>query len=163
MSTAEITIDDVQVGDQGVPLTEDQARLRKLIWRNNHLLIGKGNALPPAARGAICDIYVGEASPIAQRVRPVAPKFREKLADLITRLILAKIIRPSTSPWSSPIVVIIKKNGEDIRICINYRRVNQLTRLMVFPMPLISELLQDMDKRCGTSHWIWQANFRWWR
>ena len=108
--------------------------------------MGKGNALPPAARGAVCDIDVGGASPIAQRVRPVAPKFREKLADLIKGLLSAKIIRPSTSPWASPIVIIIKKNGEDIRLCIDYRRVNQLTRLMVYPMPLINELLQDMDK-----------------
>ena len=145
-STTEITIDDVQVGDPGIPLTEDQEDLRRLIWRSRHLLIGKGNALPPAARGAVCDIDVGEARPIAQRVRPVAPKFREKLADLIKGLLSAKIIRPSTSPWASPIVVIIKKNGEDIRLCIDYRRVNQLIQLMVYPMPLISELLQDMDK-----------------
>ena len=146
VSTTEITIDDVQVGDPGMPLTEDQEDLRQLIWKSRHLLIGKGNALPPAARGAVCDIDVGEAKPIAQRVRPVAPKFREKLADLIKGLLSAKIIRPSTSPWASPIVVIIKKNGEDIRLCIDYRRVNQLTQLMVYPMPLISELLQDMDK-----------------
>ena len=145
-STTEITIDDVPVGDPGVPLTEDQEDLRRLIWKSRHLLIGKGNALPPAARGAVCDIDVGEAWPIAQRVRPVAPNFREKLADLIKGLLSAKIIRPSISPWASPIVVIIKKNGEDIRLCIDYRRVNQLPRLMVYPMPLISELLQDMDK-----------------
>ena len=119
---------------------------RQHIWRNKHLPIGKGNALPPAAQGAICDIEVRGASPIAQRVRPVAPKFREKLADLIKGLLLAKIIRPSTSPWVSSIVVIIKKNGEDIRLCIDYRRVNQLSRLMVYPMPLINERLQDMDK-----------------
>ena len=49
--TAEVTIDDIQVGDPGVPLTEEQERLRQLIWRNKHFLIGKGNALPPAARG----------------------------------------------------------------------------------------------------------------
>ena len=141
-----MSIDDVQVGDPNEPLTEDQKQLQLLIWEYRHLLIGKGNALPPAARGAVCDIDVGGASPIAQRVRPVAPKFRKKSADLIKGLLLAKIIRPSTSPWASPIVVIIKKNGVDIRLCIDYRRVNQLTRLMVYPMPLISELLQDMDK-----------------
>ena len=145
-STKAITIDDIQVGDPGVPLTEGQEKLRQLIWKSRHLPFGKGNALPPAAHGAICDIDVGGASPIAQRIRPVAPKFREKLTDLIKGLLSAKIIRPSTSPWASPIVVIIKKNGEDIRLCIDYRRVNQLTRLMVYPMPLISELLQDMDK-----------------
>ena len=117
-----------------------------MIWRNKHLPIGKGNALNPASRGAICDIDVRGATSIAQRVRPVAPKFREKLADLTKELLSVKIIRPSTSPWDSPIAVIIKKNGEAVQLCIDYRRVNQLTRLMVHPMPLISELLQDMDK-----------------
>ena len=43
-------------------------------------------------------------------------------------------------------MVIIKKNGVDIRLCIDYRRGNQLTRLMVYPMPLISDLLEDLDK-----------------
>ena len=89
---------------------------------------------------------MGEERPIAQRVQPVAPEFREKLADLIKGLLSAKIIRPSISPRASSLVVIIKKNGEGIRLCIDYRRVNQLTRLMVYPMHLISELLQDMDK-----------------
>ena len=145
-STEQVTIDDIQVGDPGVPLTEDQEKLRQLIWKSRHLLIGKGNALPPAARGAVCDIDVGNARPIAQRVRPVAPKYREKLADLIKGLLSARIIGPSTSPWASPIVVIIKKNGKDIRLCIDYRKVNELTRLMIYPMPLISELLQDLDK-----------------
>ena len=108
--------------------------------------MGKGNALPPAARGAICDIDVGGAAPIAQRVRPVALKYREKLSDLIKGLLAAKIVKPSTSPWASPIVVIIKKNGVDIRLCIDYRMASELTRLMVYPMPLVNELLEDLDK-----------------
>ena len=86
--------------------------MRQLIWKSRHLRIGKGNALPPAARGAVCDIDVGSAKPIAQRVRPVALKYREKLADLIKGLLSAKIIQPSTSPEASSIVVIIKKNGK---------------------------------------------------
>ena len=72
--------------------------------------------------------------------------FRENLADLVKGLPSAKIIRPSTAPWASPIVVITKKNGEDIRLCNDYRRVHQLIRLMVYPMPLNSEILQDMNK-----------------
>ena len=118
-SSTEITINDGQVGDSGVLLTEVQERLRQLIWNYKHLLIGKGNALPPAARGAVCGIDVGGANPIAQRVRPVAPKFQEKLADLIKGLLSAKIIRPSISPWASPIVVIINKNCEDIMLYID--------------------------------------------
>ena len=55
MPTSEVTIDDIRVGDPDVPLTDDRERLRQLIWRNKHLLIGKGNALPQAVRGTICD------------------------------------------------------------------------------------------------------------
>ena len=94
-SPTEVTIDDVKVGDPSVPLTEDQARLRQLLWNNKHLLIGKDNAMPPAERGAACDIDVGGANPIAQRLRPVAPEFREELAGQIKGLLSAKTIRPS--------------------------------------------------------------------
>nr|KAE8919718.1 hypothetical protein PF009_g29979 [Phytophthora fragariae] len=145
-ATIEVRIEDLQVGDL-TDNTEDEIRkLQNIIWAHRHLLIGMGNALPPAAVGAVCDIDVGDAAPIAQRVRKIAPQFREKVSDLLKGLLLAKIIRHSTSPWASPIVVIIKKNGVDIRICIDYRLVNGLTKLMIYPMPLTNDLLGDLDK-----------------
>ncbi|ETO71837.1 hypothetical protein F444_11880 [Phytophthora nicotianae P1976] len=104
------------------------------------------NALLPAARGVVCDIDTGDAKPVAQRVRRVIPQSRDKLSDLIKGLLSAKIIRVSSSSWASPIVVIIKKNGVDIRLCIDYRVVNSLARLMVYPMPLINDLHEDLDK-----------------
>ena len=80
---AEKYLEDIQVGDVEDTLSSDQEKLRQLIWANRHLLIGKGNALPPAAPGAVFDIDVRDANPIAHRVRPVAPKLQEKLDDLI--------------------------------------------------------------------------------
>ncbi|OWZ13092.1 reverse transcriptase [Phytophthora megakarya] len=65
---------------------------------------------------------------------------------LIKELLSATIIAPSISPWASPIVVIIKANGVDIRLCIDYQVVNRMTRLTVYPMPLINDLLEDLDK-----------------
>uniref|UniRef100_H3GU70 Reverse transcriptase domain-containing protein n=1 Tax=Phytophthora ramorum TaxID=164328 RepID=H3GU70_PHYRM len=145
-TTDEVMIEDIQVGDPDFNTPEEVDHLRQIIWRRRHLLIGKGNALPPAAVGAVCDIDVGGATPVAQRVRRVAPQFREKLSDLIKSLMSAEMIVPSTSPWASPIVVVFKKNGVDIRLCIDYRLVNGLTRLMVYPMPMINDLLEDLDK-----------------
>jgi len=101
-TTEEVTIEDIQIEAPEGSASEDIDRLRRIIWRRRHLLIGKGNALPPAARGAVCDIDVGDATPIAQRARRVAPQFREKVSDLLKGLLSAKIIAHSTSPWASP-------------------------------------------------------------
>ena len=48
---AGVTIDDIQVGGQAILLTDDQEKLKQLIWRNKILLINKENALPQPARG----------------------------------------------------------------------------------------------------------------
>ncbi|OWZ01434.1 reverse transcriptase [Phytophthora megakarya] len=145
-TTAKVSIEDLQVGDTGTATPEEIERLRQIIWKKRHLLIGKGNALPPAAKGVVCDIDVGNAKPIALRTRKVPTRFREKVAGLMKGLLAAEVIRPSTSPWASPIVIVRKNNGVDIRLCIDYKLVNSLTRLIVYPIPLISDLLEDLDK-----------------
>ena len=58
----EISLEDIQVVDPGEPLSSDQEKLQQLIWANHHLLVGKGNALTPAARGSVSDIDVGDAT-----------------------------------------------------------------------------------------------------
>ncbi|OWZ11283.1 LOW QUALITY PROTEIN: reverse transcriptase [Phytophthora megakarya] len=108
--------------------------------KKQHLLIGKENALPPAAMGVVCDIDVRNAKPIVLRHRKVPTRFREKVAGLI------EIVRPSTSPWASPIVIVHKSDSVDSRLCVDYKLVNGLTRLMVYTMPLISDLLENLDK-----------------
>ena len=39
----------------------------------------------------------------------------------------------------------MKKNGQDIRLCIDYRLVNQLIKLMRYPLPLIDQLLDNFE------------------
>ncbi|OWY95301.1 reverse transcriptase, partial [Phytophthora megakarya] len=126
-TTAKVSIEDLQVGDSGSATPEEIEKLRQIIWKKRHLLIGN-------------------AKPIAMRTRKAPTRFREKVAGLIKCLLAAEIIRSSTSPWASPIVIVRKSNGVDIRLCIDYKLVNSLTRLMVYPMLLISDLLDDLDK-----------------
>ncbi|OWZ10886.1 reverse transcriptase [Phytophthora megakarya] len=145
-----VTTEDVKIEDHQLCGSDNQTpeiidRLRQRIWKFRHLLIGKGNAFPPAARGVMCDIDVGGARPIALKCRKLQIQFREILADLIKGLLSAKMINYSRSPWASPTVVIIKKNGVDIRLCIDYRLVNCLTQLMIYLMPLINDLLEDLE------------------
>ena len=61
----------------------------------------------------------------------------------------AGIIQPSTSPWASPIVTAMKKNGKK-RLCIDYRRVNSITKKDAYPLPRIDEMMDAL----GEAKWF---------
>ena len=50
------------------------------------------------------------------------------------------IIRPSQSPWSSPVIIIGKKDGGS-QFVVNYRQLNSLTRKDSYPLPWIDDTL----------------------
>ena len=70
------------------------------------------------------------------------PLIQEKLADQREGLLPTKIIRPSTFPWFIPIVVIVKKNGVGIRLCIIYRSDKDLSQVMVYSVPLKQNFIE---------------------
>jgi len=102
-------------------------------------------------------INTGDAPPIKQRPRrvPLACADAEKAA--IEDLLKKGVIRKSTSPWASPIVLVRKKTG-GVRPCIDYRKLNQLLKPDGFPLPRIqdcqdavagSALFSRFDMTCG--------------
>ncbi|KAF0692820.1 hypothetical protein As57867_016082, partial [Aphanomyces stellatus] len=111
--------------------------------RFQKFFIKSGNGLPPAARGAVCDIDVGDAKPIAHRARRVRGELMPKLYDLLKGLLNFGLIRFSNSAWASPIVLVLKKGGKDIRLCIDFRDINSLQKLMRSPMPTLDSMLAD--------------------
>lgn len=64
----------------------------------------------------------------------------EQVSDMLTR----NVIRPSTSPWASPVVLVTKKDGS-IRFCVDYRRLNKITRKDVYPLPRIDDALDCLQ------------------
>jgi hypothetical protein len=55
----------------------------------------------------------------------------------------AGIIEESLSARAAPVVIVVKKNGE-IRVCIDYRKLNSITKKDSFPMPRIDDILDKL-------------------
>ncbi len=88
-------------------------------------------------------IDTGGAHPIRQRHRPLTPSQYSAVRDHIRDLLQKQVIQESTSPWASPVVVVKKKDG-NVRLCVDYKQLNQLTHRDSFPLPRIEESLQAL-------------------
>ena len=85
-------------------------------------------------------IPVTSEVPIAQPYRRIPPSQFEDVRQHIQELADKGVIRPSSSPYASPIVIVRKKDGS-IRLCVDYRKLNAITRRDAFPLPRIDETL----------------------
>ena len=74
--------------------------------------------------------------PISCHPYRIAPKWKDEVKRQIHQLLSLGIIQPSTSPWSSSVVTVKKKDG-GVRICIDFRAVNAITQPDPYQMPLI--------------------------
>jgi len=73
----------------------------------------------------------------------------EVLRSTLAREVEAGRLRPSNSPWASPVFFVRKKDGT-WRMVVDYRYINSLTINDAYPLPLISEILADL----GASRWF---------
>ncbi|XP_064475510.1 uncharacterized protein LOC135389384 [Ornithodoros turicata] len=85
-------------------------------------------------------IDTGTTPPLRQRPFRVSAAEREVIEKEVQNMLSRKIIRPSNSPWASPVVLVRKKDGS-VRFCVDYRRLNKVTRRDVYPMPRIDDAL----------------------
>ena len=65
-------------------------------------------------------------------------------------------IEASDSPWSSPVVLVTKKDG-GTRFCVDYRQLNDATIKDAYPLPRIDDTLDMLRESSGFRPWIWPA------
>ena len=68
---------------------------------------------------------------------------RDVIAGMVKSMEQQGLIRPSTSPWGSPVVPVPKKDGTK-RFYIDYRRLNAITKKDGYPLPRIDDILDTL-------------------
>ena len=97
--------------------------------------------LPGRTNVCRLSINTGEAEPRASHPYRIPDKLKEGVRNEVMKLVELGIAVPSVSPWASPVVPVPKSDGT-VRICIDYRRVNEITEGDPYYMVTLEEILE---------------------
>ena len=106
------------------------------IFADNHTPLGRTSLMKHS-------INTGTVPPIRQAMRRTPPSKRQEIDQLLENMLQKDVIQPSCSPWASPIVLVQKKDGST-RFCVDYRKLNSVTRKDAYPLPRIDDTLDTL-------------------
>jgi hypothetical protein len=86
-----------------------------------------------------CEIETGEHPPIKRPPYRTPYAYRGQVKQQITEMLKSNIIQPSKSPWSFPILCVPKKDTHEIRMCCDYRLLNDITQKYNWPLTQIED------------------------
>ena len=90
-------------------------------------------------------IETGSARSVRLPPYRIPHAYREKVEKEIQEMLEGGIITPSNSEWSSPVVLVRKKDGS-LRLCVHYRRLNSVSESDTYPMPRIDDLIDKLGE-----------------
>ena len=131
-----------KIGLELLPLTAEQEGDRDA-WLNEFSDFMTG--LPGSAKGMKFGIDTGDHVPIQQRLYSNPAVLKPGVEEEITRLLDKGFIVPSESLWALPIVSVRKPNGK-ISLCVDFKRINAITRPAPFFMPRVEEIVEDIGQ-----------------
>lgn len=85
--------------------------------------------------------------PISLRPYRASPQDNNEIEKQVKKLVEVGIIRPSHSPYASPVTLVMKKEeGKKTRLCVDYRKLNQITKTDSEPIPRIDTLIDQLTQ-----------------
>ena len=129
---------DVKLGDE---LPEDQRRvLKDLVRRYPDVFTD----MPGETDVIQHQIRLTDDTPIRCKPYPLPYAMREELRNEVDTMLEMGVVRPSTSPYASPIVMVKKKDGSN-RVCVDFRKLNKITEVDPEPMTTAEDLFRRLS------------------
>ena len=91
-------------------------------------------------------IDTGNSKPISCTPHKMSMHARQDLKKELDEMLKIGVITESSGPWAAPIVMVRKKDGT-WRLCIDYRKLNQVARTTAFPLPRIADILSVLHEK----------------
>ena len=134
-----------QLGINKNEFTPKQYRNIVQLLKKNESVFADKDFAPGKAVGVEHHIDTGNSKPINIARRSVKrPEQRKVIDGHIDKMMSSNVIRPSKSPWCSPIVLVGKKDGS-IRFCVDYRKLNEVTIKDAYILPRIDDSLAALS------------------
>ena len=133
---------------RSVATPEEVTEVESMILRWSHIFsrdstdLGKTDVLKHRI-----DLF--DETPVKEKARRIPPTMIEELKQHIRQLLDIGVIEESVSPYSSPIVLVRKKSG-DLRLCVDFRKLNAKTIKDSYCIPTIEELIDTL----GGASWF---------
>ena len=99
--------------------------------------------IPPVREIDFSVELVPSTAPISRAPYRLAASELSELRKQLVELLDKGFIRPSASPWGTPVLFVKKKDG-GLRLCIDYRQLNQVTVKNKYPLPRIDDLFDQL-------------------
>ena len=131
-------VQDVKLGQD---LSEDQRHMLKdLIQRYPDVFTDM-----PGETGVIQHrVKLTDDTPIRCKPYPLPYAMREELRNEVDSMLEMRVVRPSTSAYASPIVMVKKKDGSN-RVCVAFRKLNKITEVDPEPMTTAEDLFRRLS------------------
>lgn len=145
---APFTLNELEIGPVSPDVTVE---VLELINRYRHCFAKDMTELGEATSMKM-DIKLNPEQPFTYRPYRMSETEKNCARQIISELLESGIIRNSNSAYSSPILLVKKKDG-DYRMCVDYRKLNKMTIKDRFPLPRIDD---QIDKLHGSKYFIYQ-------
>ncbi|XP_058840771.1 uncharacterized protein LOC131696235 [Topomyia yanbarensis] len=82
--------------------------------------------------------------PVRKNPYPWSPEIQRKIHKALDNMVRDNIIEPSNSDWALPIVPVKKRDSEDVRLCLDARKLNERTKRDAYPLPHQNRILSHL-------------------
>jgi hypothetical protein len=127
--------------DINIELSDEERDLLRDTIRRNRSAFSYGSKRLGRTNETIMSIETGNAPPISQAPYRASPEGRKIIDETLAELLADDVIEESDSPWASP-AILVRQKGKD-RFCIDYRKINDVTKADQYPIPRIDDILSQ--------------------